>query len=182
MDLPLSDKAAVTRAEKLRDKQAFVSNGVPVGSVAARHTALLWAGMVLGVSFLATPVKFLAPSLALLPALDVGRQTFFALNRVELALGLTLAVLGWRSSVPRLGRKLAWVMPWLLVLLQGAWLLPLLDARVEQMLAGGVPPPSQLHQVYIGVELVKLVWLLGLGLFTRSSTAPAACVVEVSDH
>lgn len=34
--------------------------------------AVLWAGLLLGVSFLATPVKFLAPSLSLPVALDVG--------------------------------------------------------------------------------------------------------------
>ena len=38
--------------------------------------AWLWAGLVLGVSFVATPVKFLAPSLSLADALAVGRVTF----------------------------------------------------------------------------------------------------------
>jgi hypothetical protein len=36
----------------------------------------LWAGMLLGVSFIATPAKFLAPSLPLAQALDVGRSSF----------------------------------------------------------------------------------------------------------
>lgn len=135
-----------------------------VFSATARPVCLVWAGLVLGVSFLATPAKFLAPSLALLPALDVGRQTFFIFNRVELALGVVLALLGLWSSMPRSGWQLAWVTPGLLVLLQSAWLLPMLDARVEQMMVGVVPPPSHLHNIYIGVELAKLAVLLGLGL------------------
>src|SRR5690606_30735313 len=48
--------------------------------------AVLWTGLLLGVSFLATPVKFLAPSLSLPVALDVGRQTFMVFNWVEVAL------------------------------------------------------------------------------------------------
>lgn len=40
-------------------------------------TAILfiWAGLLIGVSFVAKPAKFLAPSLALAQALDVGRWT-----------------------------------------------------------------------------------------------------------
>ena len=47
--------------------------------------ALFWAGFLAGVSFLATPIKFTAPRLALPVALDVGRVTFAALNKVEIA-------------------------------------------------------------------------------------------------
>ena len=45
--------------------------------------ALVWFGVLAGVSFLATPIKFMAPSLSLSVALDVGRQTFAALNPLE---------------------------------------------------------------------------------------------------
>lgn len=55
--------------------------------------ALLWTGLLLGVSFLATPVKFMAPSLTLPVALDVGRQTFMALNWLELLLSALLVPL-----------------------------------------------------------------------------------------
>jgi hypothetical protein len=44
---------------------------------------LLWAGVVIGVSFLAAPAKFAAPSLSLPVAMDVGRQEFGTLNLVE---------------------------------------------------------------------------------------------------
>jgi len=140
----------------------------------ARQACLIWAGLVIGVSFLATPAKFLAPSLSLLPALDVGRQTFFVLNRVELILGLVLATVPLWSSAPRSARLLIWVVPGLLAVVQAAWLLPMLDARVEQLMAGGVPAPSPLHQVYIGVELAKLALLLGLGLIGAHGRPHAA--------
>lgn len=120
--------------------------------------SILWLGMLLGVSFLATPVKFLAPSLTLPVALDVGRQTFATFNWVEIGLWTMLlasALAGrtrWRvvTVVAGIGAVLA---------LQTLWLLPTLDARVEAILRGGMPPPSSLHLVYILLDVLKLVFL-----------------------
>ena len=57
-----------------------------------RFVAYAWFGLVVGVSFLATPIKFRAQSLTLPVALDVGRTTFHAMTRLEWL--LTLALLG----------------------------------------------------------------------------------------
>jgi hypothetical protein len=57
------------------------------GFYALSALALVWAGTLFGVSFLATPVKFLAPSLTLPVALDVGRQTFGVFSLVEIVKG-----------------------------------------------------------------------------------------------
>ena len=59
---------------------------------------LVWAGLAVGVAFVATPAKFLAPSLSLPVALDVGRHTFAVYDRIELALVATLVVLGFWSQ------------------------------------------------------------------------------------
>jgi hypothetical protein len=134
--------------------------------LAARRLSLVWAGLVLGVSFLATPAKFLAPSLSLASALDVGRQTSFVLNRFELALGLALAGFGWWSGEPRSRWRVAMILPGALVVLQAVWLLPLLDVRVQQIIDGGAPSPSHLHYIYISLDIAKLAVLLGLGLTT----------------
>lgn len=129
--------------------------------------SLLWAGMVLGVSFLATPVKFMAPSLTLPVALDVGRQTFGVFTKLELLLALILLILVWvqgAGSLQRpLYRRLISSLLLVLVLLQLLWLRPVLDDRVEIILQGGQPPSSWLHNVYIVVEVVKLAGLLVLG-------------------
>ena len=67
-----------------------------VGDESRRHrlreapfvfVAIFWLGILLGVSFLATTVKFQAPSLDLPTALDVGRVTFALLSKVEWVLG-----------------------------------------------------------------------------------------------
>ena len=63
----------------------------------ATEVYLLWAGLAIGVAFLATPAKFLALSLSLSVALDVGRHTFRVYNGVELALVVSL---GQRIASP----------------------------------------------------------------------------------
>lgn len=49
--------------------------------------------MFIGVSFIATPVKFLASTLTLPVALDVGRATFGISVRVQLGMAVTLVTL-----------------------------------------------------------------------------------------
>lgn len=123
---------------------------------------LLWAGMVLGISFLEAPVKFTAPSLTLPVALDVGRHVFRALNRVEigwavLTLALALGAGGalWRGLYAPLGAA------WAIVVVQLLWLLPTLGARTDRIIGGEVLPPSYHHVLYIGLDVVKLLALLG---------------------
>jgi hypothetical protein len=127
--------------------ERWAASAVPV-------TALIWLGLLLGVSFLATPVKFLAPSLSLPVALDVGRYTFMALSRIEMiaaAVLLGCAVLGARNKLIRTAALLTAAV----VALQVLWLLPLLDARVEVIIQGGTPLPSFLHDIYVGAEAMK---------------------------
>lgn len=131
-----------------------------------RTFALVWAGMVLGVSFLATPAKFLAPSLPRPVALDVGRHTFRTFGWVETTLA---PLLGLSAAVPAQQRPLA-LAPGLIVLAQALWLRPRLDARTRQVVDGGeAPPPSGLHLAYVACEVVKLAVLLALGLTGRTA-------------
>lgn len=124
---------------------------------------LLWAGLTLGVAFLATPAKFLAPTLSLPVALEVGQQTFHLYNRVEIGLLLGLAGFGAIWTPPR-GWWFALALPAIVVLAQALWLLPLLDARVAAIIAGATPPASPLHVIYIAAEGLKTLWLLAFGL------------------
>lgn len=125
--------------------------------------ALLWTGLELGVAFVATPAKFLAPSISLPVALDVGRQTFMVANRVELGICL-IVLLAAALTRRRRAWTLAFAPPALAVLLQTIWLIPALDARVGLILAGQSPPPSPLHGLYVGLELGKATWLALAGL------------------
>jgi hypothetical protein len=124
---------------------------------------LLWAGLAIGVAFLATPAKFLAPSLSLTVALDIGRHTFRIYNSAELALILALLAMGAGSHWRRRW-YLALLVPAAIVVPQALWLIPALDHRVSAILAGQPPPPSSLHTVYIAAEGLKVLWLLAVGL------------------
>jgi hypothetical protein len=121
---------------------------------------LIWAGMVIGVSFLASPAKFAALSLSLPVALDVGRQVFGTFGRVEIGLALATFLLALAS---RRKTAIAWLvlgLIWLIVAAQGLWLLPVLDARAEMVLDGVQPPPAPWHWIYVVLEVTKLLSLL----------------------
>lgn len=134
----------------------------------------IWLGMLVGVSFLATSVKFLAPSLTLPVALDVGRHTFAVFNQVEwafAAIALLLFVVGVRAWT--IGAALAVTIA--LLLAETVWLLPVLDARVGTIIAGQQPPPSQLHTLFITFEAIRVVALL---VAVGDSARRLACVPQ----
>ena len=139
-----------------------VSGLAGVAGSGLAFTALLWAGTLLGVSFLATPAKFLAPSLTLPVALDIGRHTFAVFGPIEALLCLVLLAC---AIVTRAGMWIALaVLVFALTILQVAWLLPVLDSRVDLILQGTMPAPADYHRIYIGADLAKLVLLLWLGI------------------
>ena len=128
---------------------------------------VLWGGILIGVSFVATPAKFLAPSLTLPVALDVGRHTFAVSNPIEwgAAGALFLSGLASRTSWQN---WTAWLCAIGILGLETFWLLPILDARVSLIIAGEQPPPTSHHAVYIACEVCKfLALLISAILFSR---------------
>ncbi len=120
---------------------------------------LIWTGMLLGVSFLAIPAQFGAPSLTRPVAFDVVRQVFTNFGRVEIALALLSGALALLGRPPRLAWLLL-VLLGLMVAAQSSWLRPLLDARADLILEGQALPPAPWHQIYVGLEGLKLLGLL----------------------
>jgi hypothetical protein len=121
--------------------------------------ALVWAGMILGVAFIAVPAQFSAPDLSRPLGIDVTRQVFTAFGRIELGLAAVTLVL---ALVVRPG-PILWallVLLWLMVAAQSAWLLPVLDMRADQLLQGQEPAPGPWHGLFVGSEITKLVALL----------------------
>lgn len=130
-----------------------VSNAVMLAFIA------IWAGTLFGVSFLATPAKFLAPSLTLPVALDVGRHTFSVFNKMEWGFSLLAILLMISTTQSRMTRG-ATGLAILVTIVESAWLLPLLDSRVGLIMEGQTPPPSVHHALYIIFEVTKLGALL----------------------
>ena len=126
--------------------------------------ALIWLGMVLGISFLEAPVKFMAPSVTLEIGLDIGRYVFGVFNKVECVLALVIAILliiVRRKDLSMVPIGLAW----LSLALQTAWLLPVLEARTEVIIQGQTPAPSILHTIYVALEVLKAVALAVYGFW-----------------
>ena len=129
-----------------------------------RHLFLVWAGLVIGVSLLATPVKFLAPDLGLEPALQVARVTFRALSVTELVLLLLAFALTARYSPIRF-HTMKWPLAIAVILaVQYLVVLPLLAARADDVATGAAPGQVGLHALYILAEVGKLGILLTIGL------------------
>ena len=128
---------------------------------------LLWAGMIIGVSLIATPIKFQAPLLDLPTALDVGRVTFAFFNLVEWTLLVTLLAL---SLINKTGLVSMTLLTACLVL-QSFWLLPVLNDRVMDIIQGIQIPASFHHTVYGCIELLKLIVLLSFHGFPERTNS-----------
>lgn len=123
---------------------------------------LIWFGMTVGVSLLATPVRFTAATITREVALDVGQVVFAALNKAEFVALIILLVLVRASGLA----KNLWAACGALALIliaQSMWLLPELSARTQQIIEGIEPPPSIAHGAYSALELSKLLLLLLAG-------------------
>jgi hypothetical protein len=129
--------------------------------VAAAAT-LLWLGMVLAISFLEAPLKFRAEGLDLRVGLAIGRIVFRALNIVEIAWAVIIAVCLIVSGVSGPLLSLAAVTAVLLAV-QLLLVRPRLNRRTALVLAGHDAPRSRAHHAYIGLEVLKLAALVALG-------------------
>lgn len=131
---------------------------------ALSQLALLWAGVVIGCSFIATPAKFMAPSLSLPTALEVGRATFQSLVVAELILAVLCVVVLLRMSVKR---SLIWIA---MAVLGVQWVLvmPQLNVRTDAVIQGGMIGGPPWHEVYIVLEVVKVLTLLAVGVLRFS--------------
>ncbi len=130
----------------------------------------LWVGLILGVSFIATPAKFLAPSLSLSEALEVGRATFNVFRWIELSMFLMLIVSLSQHAVYRYLK--CWIAVIILVLLLGIhyiWLQPTLDDRVQLIIEGYQVEHSVKHNIYILVECLKVLTLIIIGYLFKKS-------------
>ncbi|BDT95729.1 hypothetical protein IFM12275_57050 [Nocardia sputorum] len=124
---------------------------------------MLWLGMVLAISFLEAPLKFRAPGVTLALGLGIGRLVFRALNIAEAVLAalLVLAALIVGSGTATWG----WLGVAAVVLaVQILVVRPPLTRRSDRVLAGEELPRSHAHYWYIGLEVAKVVALVGLAI------------------
>ena len=126
----------------------------------------LWAGLVLGISFLETPLKFQAPGITTVLGVGIGKLVFNALNKIEILLFLTLLLLLGVKRI--LKRPTVYFIGALFfcLLLQSAYLLPVLNERVSAFMEHGIAKPNSFyHLSYVILEVVKCLTLLWGGWF-----------------
>lgn len=124
---------------------------------------MLWLGMVLAISFLEAPLKFRAPGVTLALGLGIGRLVFRALNIVELALALVLVASA--LVVTPSGATWLWLgMAVVVLVVQVAAVRPPLSRRSDRVLTGEDLPRSHAHYWYVGLEVVKVIALIGLAI------------------
>jgi len=136
---------------------------VQAASAIAVGAVFVWLGMVLAISFVETPLKFRAPGVTLQIGLGIGRLVFRALNACELALAVAV-VACFVITPPTTGIAVAAAVAIVSLLAQVLAVRPRLTRRSDAVLAGGEGPRSHAHWAYVGLEIVKVVALLIVGV------------------
>lgn len=126
-------------------------------------SVFVWVGFVCAISFMEAWLKFRAHGVTLPIGLGIGRLVFQALNRVEwtLAVAIFIDLLWHRKAWPP--RYLV-ILPFVVLIVQTAWLLPALDQRAMLIIHGQGAQPSSLHFIYVGFEVLKVAALVILGI------------------
>ena len=128
-------------------------------------TTFIWIGFVCAISFMEAWLKFQADGVTTPIGLSIGKLVFAALNKVEIGLAVILVFTIFRlTSVSRLPFVSPYIiLPFLILLLQMLWLLPVLDQRAEQIINGVEVPDSSIHLWYVLLEIGKTASLFIYG-------------------
>ncbi|MBX9851326.1 MAG: hypothetical protein K2X86_06155 [Cytophagaceae bacterium] len=125
--------------------------------------SFIWAGLILGLSFIEAPLKFRAPNITLALGVGIGRLVFKALNKFEIFFCLSL----WLVLISAVRNKLLYILVvalTILLTLQSVWLLPELNKRALIVMDGNPPPPNSPHVYYIVMEVIKQALLIVIGI------------------
>ncbi|MGL3150939.1 hypothetical protein ACSS7Z_11325 [Microbacterium sp. A82] len=126
----------------------------------------VWIGLIVGLSFMETPLKFLAPGITTPLGLGIGRLVFISLSIAGWIILIVLTLIS--QARPRETRG-GWILVgamWVIMAVESFAIRPALAARSDIIIAGGDPGESVLHYIYIAAELLLLavlVWYLVLG-------------------
>jgi hypothetical protein len=126
-----------------------------------------WAGFVSSISFMEAWLKFRAPGVTLEAGLSIGKLIFTALNRMEWVFVLLLMI--W--TIPRIKNLSARFISLsgivvLILIIQTFLLLPVLNERVEIIIAGSEPGESSVHMLFGIAEIIKVLTVLYLGYYS----------------
>ena len=123
----------------------------------------IWFGCIGAISFMEAPLKFSAPNITLALGLGIGRIIFQTLNKIEIIFALLMLVSLFMNRPKTKFPLYFFAIILILLILETVWLLPLLNARAEQVINGVTAPFSYNHLIFIAFEVLKFIMLFVLG-------------------
>jgi hypothetical protein len=124
----------------------------------------IWFGCIGAISFMEAPLKFSAPNITLALGLGIGRIVFQTLNKIEIVFAVLMIISLFLKRPKTKFPLYAFAVILLLLILETVWLLPVLDARAEQVINGTAAPYSNTHIFYIVFDAIKFLLLFALGV------------------
>jgi hypothetical protein len=124
----------------------------------------IWFGMIGAISFMEAPLKFQAPGITLAEGLSIGRLVFFVLNKIEIVFAVLMSIALFTHRPKKTFPVIGFAIILVLLALETLWLLPALDVRAEQVIAGTAEPYSSTHLFYIAFDAVKFLLLFAVGI------------------
>lgn len=137
-----------------------------IKSSTATAFVFLWIGFVCAISFMEAWLKFQAPGITLELGLGIGKLVFGALNKIEwvFSIIILLSMIITKQKIFK-GVNLLLLFSIVIVAIQTFWLLPVLFERANLHILGlNVSSRSFVHYFYIIIEVVKVVFLVILGI------------------
>lgn len=125
----------------------------------------------MGVSFIATPAKFLAITPSRSELLEVGQVTFNTFVYVEIVFFILLAFSVIKATGFSQVVRLFLLSIVVILFVQYGLLLPQLDDRVNSIMQGVMVEPSNHHLFYVLLECAKVLILLMLGIVIGRNTS-----------
>lgn len=120
----------------------------------------VWMGLIIGLSFIETPLKFTAPGITTALGLGIGRIVFTALAIAGAVLLVVITVSAFARPRESMTGFILIGGLWVTTAVQSLVIRPLLSARSDVVIAGGDPGESWLHYGYIAAELVLIALLV----------------------
>ncbi|WP_435262583.1 hypothetical protein [Tenacibaculum sp. nBUS_03] len=124
----------------------------------------IWIGFVCAISFMESWLKFLAPNITLELGLGIGKLVFTALNIMEIVFLISVSI----NSIVLYKKEnksihYSFLIIVLIMLIQTSWLLPILNTRAEQIINGIILEKSNIHFIYVMLEVLKVLCLFIFG-------------------
>lgn len=125
-----------------------------------------WCGLIIGISFLESWLKFKAPNVTLSIGLGIGKLVFESLNKLEWLLWLLFLILFISTKTKSISIFFFFTIVSITLTCQSFWLLPVLNDRVTIIQSGLSIKSSNHHIFFIAFEIIKLIALINLGINT----------------